>query len=72
MIEAGANPEDVQRQMRHSRIQTTLDIYTQFVPESQRRAIEKTGVIGLLVIQEAQLSARVALSVPCPPSIGPL
>jgi integrase len=43
MIEAGANPKDVQGQMRHSRIQTTLDIYAQFVPESQRRAIERTG-----------------------------
>jgi integrase len=43
MIEAGANPKDVQGQMRHSRIQTTLDIYAQFVPESQRRAIEKTS-----------------------------
>jgi integrase len=29
MIEAGANPKDVQGQMRHSRIQTTLDIYAQ-------------------------------------------
>jgi len=43
MIEAGANPKDVQGQMRHSRIQTTLDIYAQFVPESQRRAIEQTS-----------------------------
>jgi integrase len=43
MIEAGANPKDVQGQMRHSRIQTTLDIYAQFVPESQRRALEKTS-----------------------------
>ncbi len=33
MIEAGANPKDVQGQMRPSRIQTTLDIYAQFVPE---------------------------------------
>ncbi len=45
MIEAGANPKDVQGQMRHSRIQTTLDIYAQFVPESQRRAIEKTSAM---------------------------
>lgn len=45
MIEAGANPKDVQGQMRHSRIQTTLDIYAQFVPESQRRAIEKTSTM---------------------------
>jgi integrase len=42
MIEAGANPKDVQGQMRHSRVQTTLDIYAQFVPESQRRASERT------------------------------
>lgn len=34
MIEAGANPKDVQGQMRHSRISTTMDIYAQFVPES--------------------------------------
>ena len=27
MVEAGANPKDVQAQMRHSRISTTMDIY---------------------------------------------
>jgi len=27
MVEAGANPKDVQGQMRHSRISTTMDIY---------------------------------------------
>lgn len=41
MIEAGANPKDVQGQMRHSRIATTMDIYAQYVPESQRRAVAK-------------------------------
>jgi ATP-dependent helicase/nuclease subunit A len=41
LIEAGANPKDVQGQMRHARIGTTMDIYAQFVPESQRRAINK-------------------------------
>jgi integrase len=41
MIEAGANPKDVQGQMRHSRISTTMDIYAQFVPESRRRALTK-------------------------------
>ncbi len=56
MIEAGANPKDVQGQMRHSRIQTTLDIYAQFVPESQRRAIEKTSVM----IQERITASRAA------------
>ena len=42
MVEAGANPKDVQGQMRHSRISTTMDIYAQFVPESARRAMDKT------------------------------
>jgi integrase len=41
MVEAGANPKDVQGQMRHSRIATTLDIYAQHVPESQERAVAK-------------------------------
>ena len=41
MVEAGANPKDVQGQMRHARISTTMDIYAQYVPESQRRAIER-------------------------------
>ena len=42
MIEAGANPKDVQGQMRHSCISTTMDIYAQFIPESARRAMDKT------------------------------
>jgi integrase len=41
MIEAGANPKDVQGQMRHSRMSTTMEIYAQHVPESQHRAIAK-------------------------------
>jgi integrase len=41
MVEAGANPKDVQGQMRHSRIATTMDIYAQNVPDSQRRAVAK-------------------------------
>jgi integrase len=39
MVQAGANPKDVQAQMRHSRITTTMEIYAQFVPESQKRAV---------------------------------
>jgi ATP-dependent helicase/nuclease subunit A len=42
MVEAGANPKDVQGQMRHSKIQTTLDVYAQFVTASARRAIDRT------------------------------
>ncbi len=45
MVEAGANPKDVQGQMRHSRIATTMDIYAQFVPESQRRALAKMSAM---------------------------
>jgi integrase len=41
MSEAGANVKDVQAQMRHSRISTTMDIYAQCVPESQHRAVAK-------------------------------
>ena len=33
--------KDAQAQMRHSRASTTLDIYQQFVPESQRRAVDQ-------------------------------
>jgi site-specific recombinase XerD len=32
LVEAGADPKAVQAQMRHSRISTTVDVYSQFVP----------------------------------------
>jgi len=38
---AGADPKDAQGQLRHSRMSTTMDIYTQFVPESQRRVVDR-------------------------------
>ena len=41
MAQAGANPKDIQGQMRHSRISTTMDIYAQFVPDGQKRAARK-------------------------------
>jgi integrase len=40
---AGADVKDAQAQMRHSRATTTLDIYQQFIPESQRRVVNKLG-----------------------------
>ena len=44
---AGADVKDAQALLRHSRASTTLDIYQQFVPESQRRVVnclvEKPG-----------------------------
>jgi integrase len=39
LVEAGADPKAVQAQMRHSRASTTMDIYPQFVPAAQRRAV---------------------------------
>jgi len=38
---AGADVKDAQAQMRHAHASTTQDIYQQFVPESQQRAVEK-------------------------------
>ena len=43
---AGADVKDAQAQMRHSRSSTTLDIYQQFVPESQQRAVEKLSSLS--------------------------
>ena len=40
---AGADVKDAQGLMRHSRTSTTLDIYEQFVPESQQRAVARLG-----------------------------
>jgi integrase len=38
---AGADVKDAQAQMRHSRASTTLDVYQQFVPESQQKVVDK-------------------------------
>jgi integrase len=60
MIEAGANPKDVQAQMRHSRTSTTMDIYAQFVPASQRRAIEKMA--QMVAARQAEAKAKAEVS----------
>jgi hypothetical protein len=36
----GADVKDAQGLMRHSRASTTLDVYQQFIPESQRRVAD--------------------------------
>jgi integrase len=46
---AGADVKDAQAQMRHSRASTTLDIYQQFVPESQRQVIDKLSCLSAQV-----------------------
>ena len=38
---AGADVKDAQALMRHSRASTTLDIYQQLIPESQRKVVQK-------------------------------
>ena len=43
---AGADVKDAQGQMRHSRASTTLDIYEQFVPESQHRVVDKLSSLS--------------------------
>ncbi len=43
---AGADVKDAQAQMRHSRASTTLDIYQQFVPESQKRVVERLSALS--------------------------
>ena len=46
---AGADVKDAQAQMRHSRASTTLDIYQQFVPESQQRVVDKLSGLSNMV-----------------------
>jgi len=41
----GADVKDAQAQLRHSRASTTLDIYQQFVPESQRKAVDRLSAL---------------------------
>lgn len=46
---ARADVKDAQAQMRHSRASTTLDIYQQFVPESQRKVVERLSTLSQLI-----------------------
>jgi len=43
--------KDAQGQMRHSRATATLDIYQQFVPESQRRVVDRLSMLTTSVAQ---------------------
>lgn len=54
MIEDGANPKDVQGQMRYTRIATTMDICAQHVPESHRRAVTRT--MAMVETRQAQMA----------------
>jgi integrase len=46
LVQSGADPKSVQGQMRHSRVSTTMDIYAQAVPASQRRALQQLSVFA--------------------------
>ena len=46
---AGVNVKDAQALMRHAHAATTQDIYQQFVPESQRRAVDRLSSMGGMV-----------------------
>lgn len=46
---AGADVKDAQALMRHARASTTLDIYQQFVPESQRKVVDSLTRLTTLV-----------------------
>jgi integrase len=51
---AGADVKDAQAQMRHSRVTTTLEIYQQFVPESQRKVVNKlTELTGTGLVNQS-------------------
>jgi len=45
----GADVKNAQAQMRHSRASTTLVIYQQFVPQSQKRAVERLSTLSKMV-----------------------
>ncbi len=62
MCEAGVDPKSVQASMRHSRISTTMDIYAQFVPDSQRRAAAQTMQIVNNRIERARLAESLAVN----------
>jgi integrase len=48
---AGADVKDAQGQMRHSRASTTMDIYQQFVPASQRSVVDRLSSLATTAIQ---------------------
>jgi integrase len=46
---AGADVKDAQSLMRHSRASTTLDIYQQFIPESERKVVDRLSGLSVRV-----------------------
>jgi integrase len=46
---AKADVKDAQALMRHSRASTTLDIYQQFIPESERQVVDRLSGLSTKV-----------------------
>ena len=64
LVQAGANPKDVQGLMRHSRISTTMDIYAQTVADSQRQAIAKvTAMVAAKRAEKEPLAVAASMMV---------
>ncbi len=62
LVQAGADVKSVQGQMRHSRVQTTMQIYAQIVPESQRRAVAKMSGMVAERIAKAREAASATIN----------
>jgi integrase len=65
LTEAGAHPKDVQGQMRHSRITTTMDIYAQHVPEVIENMVELVGIEPTTSSLRTMASANLPLLPAC-------
>ena len=46
LVQSGADPKSAHGQMRHSRISTTMDVYAQIIPASQRRALQQLSAFA--------------------------
>lgn len=67
LVQAGADPKSVQGQMRHSRISTTMEIYAQIVPSSQRRALQQLSAFvsaGSLPVEQQTAAMDLDFSAP--------
>ena len=64
LVQAGANPKDVQGLMRHSRVSTTMDIYAQMVADSQRQAIAKvTAMVAAKRAEKEPLAVAASMMI---------
>lgn len=65
MVEAGANPKDVQGQMRHSRISTTDGYLCAVPPESRRRALAKMSAMVESRTSKPVAASTGSIGIPC-------